>query len=80
MTSCRIRPIGEAAASSRVVDRQQLEVAGAERHDPVVRALPVVVAAGLHGEAERGFDARRRRVEVGGAVDHVVESHRRRKR
>ena len=59
-----------------VVDGQELEVAGAERHDPVVRALPVMVAAGLHGEAERGLDARRRGLEVGGAVDHVVESHR----
>ena len=64
-----MRPIGDAAASS-----------GAERHDPVVGALPVVVAAGLHGEAERGFDARRGGVEVGGAVDHVVESHPGRKR
>ena len=58
-----------------VVDRHQLEVAAAERDDPVARALAFVVAAGVDGEAEFGLDPRLRGVEVAGAVDHVVEAH-----
>ena len=39
-----------------VVDRHQLEIAVAERDDPVVRALADMVAAGQHLEAELGLD------------------------
>ena len=49
----------------RVGDREQLEVAAAERHDPVVGADALVAPAAARGDAEDGLDPRRGGIEVG---------------
>jgi quercetin dioxygenase-like cupin family protein len=54
----------------------QLEVAAAERDDPVVRPDALVAPAAGGDEPVLGLQARRRIVEVRRGEDHVVEDHR----
>jgi hypothetical protein len=59
-----------------VGDGEQLEVAAARRHDPVVRADAVVAPAADGDEPEALLYAARGRVEVRRRVDDVVDAHR----
>src|SRR5690606_460051 len=57
-----------------VTDRQQLQVGAAQRDDPVVRALSLVAAARLDGQAEFALHPRLCGIQVPDAVDDVVQA------
>jgi len=59
----------------RIGDSQQLEIATAERHDPVARPEPLVAPTAASHEPELAFDPGGRRIKVRGSVDHMIDPH-----
>ena len=74
-------PLGELVAERAALrlgvvdDRDQLEVAAAQRDDAVLGADAGVAAAAVGDEPVLGLQPRRGRVEVLRGVDHVVDAH-----
>jgi hypothetical protein len=59
----------------RIGHAEHLEIAAAERHDPVVRPEPLVSSTARRAHAELRLEPGRRRVEVRGGIDHVIDPH-----
>ena len=79
-TSCKSSK--EAAAEvrmcrrPRISYRQELEIAGSERDDPVVRAQALVSSARAGDKPKLALDPRGRRIKIDGRVDDMVDPHR----